>query len=210
MRKREKGVMTRKSFRFRQKVVKGISRIRKIFMILVIGFYIGVAYLTTIMLLDLNNLMETNEKVSLVQIYQEEEKPQESQKNTVKIDEEKCTLDEVSCKIKEVADDYGVDYKLAIAISKHETGVYTSLAFKDLNNVGGMMHWTEKGMLLKKYNTLEEGIEAFVSNLKRNYIDMGLTSIEEIQKKYAPVGINDNGTNQYWVSGVSRYYEELN
>lgn len=210
MRKREKGVMTRKSFRFRQKVAKGISRIRKIFMILIIGFYIGVAYLTTIMLLDLNNLTETNEKVSLVQIYQEEEKSQETEENTVKIDEEKCTFDEVSCKIKEVADNYNVDYKLAIAISKHETGTYTSLAFKDLNNVGGMMYWTEKGMLLKRYDTLEEGIEAFVSNLKRNYIDMGLTSIEEIQKKYAPVGINDNGTNQYWVSGVSRYYEELN
>ncbi|MDY3801823.1 MAG: glucosaminidase domain-containing protein, partial [Bacilli bacterium] len=135
---------------------------------------------------------------------------QETEENTVKIDEEKCTFDEVSCKIKEVADNYNVDYKLAIAISKHETGTYTSLAFKDLNNVGGMMYWTEKGMLLKRYDTLEEGIEAFVSNLKRNYIDMGLTSIEEIQKKYAPVGINDNGTNQYWVSGVSRYYEELN
>ena len=210
MRKREKGVMTRKSFRFRQKVAIGLAKIKRIFIILVVGFYIGVAYLTTIMLLDLNNLTETNEKVSLVQIYQEEEKPQESEKNTVKIDEEECTFDEVSCKIKEVADNYNVDYKLAIAISKHETGTYTSLAFKDLNNVGGMMYWTEKGMLLKRYDTLEEGIEAFVSNLKRNYIDMGLTSIEEIQKKYAPVGINDNGTNQYWVSGVSRYYEELN
>lgn len=210
MRKREKGVMTRKSFRFRQRVAKGISRIRKIFMILVIGFYIGITHLTTIMLLDLNNLMETNEKVSLVQIYQEEEKSQEIEKNDVKIDEEECTFDEVSCEIKEVADNYNVDYKLAIAISKHETGTYTSLAFKDLNNVGGMMYWTEKGMLLKRYDTLEEDIEAFVSNLKRNYIDMGLTSIEEIQKKYAPVGINDNGTNQYWVSGVSKYYEELN
>lgn len=210
MRKREKGVMTRKGYRFRQKVANGLAKIKRIFIILVVGFYIGVAYLTTIMLLDLNNLTETNEKVSLVQIYQEEEKSQETEENDVKIDEEKCTLDEVSCKIKEVADNYGVDYKLAIAISKHETGTYTSLAFKDLNNVGGMMHWTEKGMLLKKYDTLEEGIEAFVSNLKRNYIDMGLISIEEIQKKYAPIGINDNGTNQYWVSGVSKYYEELN
>lgn len=210
MRKRKKGVMTRKSFRFRQKVATGLAKIKRIFIILVVGFYIGVAYLTTIMLLDLNNLTETNEKVSLVQIYQEEEKPQESQKNTVKIDEEKCILDDTSCLIKKYADDYEIDYKLAIAISKHETGVYTSYAFKDLNNVGGMMYWTEKGMLLRKYNTLEEGIIAFVSNLKRNYIDMGLTSIEEIQKKYAPVGINDNGTNQYWVSGVSKYYEELN
>lgn len=210
MRKREKGVMTRKGFRFRQKVAKVISRIRKIFMILVIGFYIGVAYLIIIMLLGLNNLTETNEKVFLVQTYQKEEKLQENKKNDVKIDEEKCILDDTSCLIKKYADEYGVDYKLAIAISKHETGVYTSYAFKDLNNVGGMMYWTEKGMLLKKYNTLEDGIEAFVSNLKRNYIDMGLTSIEEIQKKYAPIDINDNGTNQYWVLGVSRYYEELN
>lgn len=207
MRKREKGVMTRKSFRFRQKVAKGISRIRKIFMILVIGFYIGVAYLTTIMLLDLNNLMETNEKVSLVQIYQEEEKPQESEENDVKIDEEKCTLDEISYKIKEVADNYGVDYKLAIAISKHETGTYTSLAFKDLNNVGGNF---KNGNLIT-FSNLDEGIEFFVNNLKTKYIDLGLDTIEEISVKYAPIGAkNDpNNLNQYWVSGVYKYYNEL-
>ena len=204
-----KGVLTRKGYRVREKIATGLGKMKDTMIILIIGFIIGVLYSTTITLLDVIISTRCDEKVAVIQIDNKQEKSLETEINTVKNDEE-CILDETSCLIKKYADDYGVDYKLAIAISKHETGAYTSLAFKDLNNVGGMMHWTEKGMLLKRYNTLEEGVEAFISNLKNNYIDMGLTSIEEIQKKYAPVGINDNGTNQYWVSGVSKYYEELN
>ena len=108
-----------------------------------------------------------------------------------------------------LADEYGIDYKLAIAISKHETGNYTSYAFKSLNNVGGMMYWDGNKMSLKSYNSLENGIIAFISNLKNNYIDLGLDTIEKIQVKYAPIGINDNGTNQYWVNGVYNYYNLL-
>ena len=57
--------------------------------------------------------------------------------------------------------------------------------------------------------TLEDGIDAYISNLKYNYIDVGLTTIEEIGSIYCPVGINDNGDNKYWVSGVTKYYKEL-
>lgn len=106
-----------------------------------------------------------------------------------------------------MAQDYSVDWRLAVAISMHETGKYTSKAFKELNNVGGMM--CNSG--LREYTTLEEGIEAFVSNLKYNYIDEGLDTIEKIQPKYCPIGAkNDpNGLNKYWVSGVTKYYNEL-
>ena len=206
MRKREKGVMTRKGYKFKKKVLE----IKKIFIILLVGFILGLLYSYIFIYQDLIKSTERAETIALVQIDQEEENEPQKQNKTGITKEYECTLDEISCLIKKYADDYGVDYKLAIAISKHETGNYTSYAFTSLNNVGGMMYWTEKGMLLKKYDTLEDGIEAFISNLKNNYIDMGLTSIEEIQKKYAPIDINDNGTNQYWVSGVSRYYEELN
>lgn len=61
------------------------------------------------------------------------------------------------------------------------------------------------------FSSLDEGIDFFVRNLKNNYIDMGLTSIETIQPKYAPVGAtNDpNNLNSYWVNGVTKYYNEL-
>ncbi|MNN97289.1 hypothetical protein D3C81_2164300 [compost metagenome] len=61
------------------------------------------------------------------------------------------------------------------------------------------------------FSSLEEGIDKMASNLKRNYFDQGLTTIEQIQKKYAPNGAANDPTNlnSYWVSGVSKYYNAL-
>lgn len=93
------------------------------------------------------------------------------------------------------------------AIAIHETGNGTSNAAKKKNNVGGMMG--KNGLMT--FNSLEEGIDKMASNLKRNYIDKGLTSIEQIQKKYAPIGASNDptGLNNHWVKGVSKYYNML-
>lgn len=122
-----------------------------------------------------------------------------------------CTYDSISCEIKEVAERYGIDYKLAIAIAKWETGNYTSNAFVNKNNVGGLMYWDGNKSVLQSFNSVGAGIEAFVSNLKRNYYDLGLDTVEEIQKKYAPVGaFNDpNNLNSNWVNGVKNIYNSL-
>ena len=61
------------------------------------------------------------------------------------------------------------------------------------------------------YNSLDEGIEKFLINLKNNYFDIGLDTIEKIQKKYCPVdAANDPaGLNQYWLGGVTNLYNEI-
>lgn len=120
-----------------------------------------------------------------------------------------CTLDEVSCKIKEVAQNYGVDWRIAVAISMHETWDYTSYIFKHQNNVGGM--WNGMKGEFYSYDTLDDGIDAYISNLKTNYFDEGRTTIETIQPKYAPIGAkNDpNDLNSNWLPGVTRRYKEL-
>lgn len=135
---------------------------------------------------------------------------EETTQNETKQEEEgKCTLDEVSCKIKQKSIEYGVgEYaNLFIAISKHETGNYTSSAFKNKNNIGGMM--CSYGLIT--YSSLDEGIDAFVRNLANYYIKQGLNTVEKIQPKYCP--LNDprdvNGLNKYWVSGVNYYLSEL-
>ena len=89
----------------------------------------------------------------------------------------------------------------------HETGNGTSNAIKTKNNVGGMM--TKKGLMT--FSSIEEGIDKMASNLKRLYFDQGLTTIPQIQKKYAPIkAANDpTGLNQHWVSGVTKYYKSL-
>ena len=170
-----------------------------------IGFILGILYSYLFVCQDLIKSAERTETMALVQTYQEEENEPQKQ-NKVEITKEyECTLDEVSCKIKKVAQDYGVDWRLAIAISMHETGKYTSVAFNDNNNVGGNFR---SGSLMV-FENLDKGIDFFISNLKNNYIDMGLDTIELIQPKYCPIGINDNGDNKYWVSGVTKYYKEL-
>ena len=118
-----------------------------------------------------------------------------------------CTLEhETACKIQNKAIEYGIDWRIAVAISRWETGNFTSNLYHTKNNVGGLYC---NGFL--SYNSLDEGIEAFVSNLKRNYFDMGLDTLEEIQKKYCPIGAaNDpNNLNQHWLNGVTQIYDSL-
>ena len=212
--KKNKEVMTRKGYRRKKEINKVLVKVKKVLIIFFIGFMCGLVYSNLFIGSDLIAKAETNESKKVIQIDQEEEKSLKSQKNVElesleKIEElsNECTLDEVSCKIKEVAENYGVDWKLAVAISMHETGKYTSVAFNDNNNVGGNFR---NGSLMV-FEDLDKGIDFFISNLKTKYIDLGLDTIEEISVKYAPIGADNdpNNLNQYWVSGVTKYYKEL-
>lgn len=124
--------------------------------------------------------------------------------------EKECIFDTVSCKIAEKGKKTGLNEEqilISIAISKWETGSYTSVAFKEKNNVGGMMC----NNTLKVFDSLDEGIEAFINNLKNNYFDMGLDTLEKIQPKYCPVGADNDpkGLNKYWLDGTNKMYNEL-
>lgn len=70
-----------------------------------------------------------------------------------------------------------------IAISRLETGNWKSYAYEELNNFGGMSI-NEQPMA---FDSKEDGCKAFVENLKENYIDEGLESVEQIASKYCPV-----------------------
>lgn len=128
-----------------------------------------------------------------------------------------CDLDYTSCKIKETAMLYGIDWKLSIAIARHECGYqdgkYISNAYKEKNNVGGMMYYdpSTKSSKLMSFDTIDSGINAYISNLKRNYFDLGLDTIAEIQPKYAPLGAANDpyGLNNIWQIGVKSYLSQL-
>ena len=131
---------------------------------------------------------------------------------------DKCMMDYTSCKIKEVAIREGItDWKIPVAIARHECGYkdnqYLSNAFKNKNNVGGMMYYdtTTKSSYLMSFDTIDAGIEAFVSNLKRNYFNMGLDTIEKIQPKYAPLNVENDpyGLNEFWIIGVRAFYNDI-
>lgn len=91
--------------------------------------------------------------------------------------------------------DYGVDPYVAVAISLHETGCNSSCsnAVRGHNNVGGM----KSGGALISFASLEEGIKSYIKNLKKNYYDYGLTTLEQINTKYA--------SSKTWATQVNRY-----
>lgn len=131
------------------------------------------------------------------------EEAEETEKNNI------CNLSDIECKIFNKAIDEGLTTDQAfilLSISKHETGKWTSKAFIEKYNLGGIMCSTG----LKKYNSLDEGIEAFVTLLKNRYFQQGLDTIEKIQPVYCPIGADNDpkNLNQYWLPMVSRYYNE--
>lgn len=153
--------------------------------------------------------VEEFKRAEITYVEPKAEEPKVEVKEEVK-QEPVCTFGEVSCKIYNKAKEMGLNEehsKIVVAIAKWETGNYTSNAFKNKNNVGGMMCSGE----LIKYNSLDEGINAFVKNLKNNYFDIGLDTIDKIQPKYCPVGAENDpyGLNKYWLDGVKNLYNTL-
>lgn len=95
----------------------------------------------------------------------------------------------------------GVDPYMATAIILHETGCKwgCSRLVYECNNVGG-----QKGSGCGSYsyfNSLDEGIMAFIDNLERNYISYGLNTPEEINSKYA--------ADPNWARNVNKYIETI-
>ncbi len=95
----------------------------------------------------------------------------------------------------------GVDPYLAAAISLEETGCNWNCSnlVKSCNNVGGM-----KGTGCGSYgyfNTLDDGIRAFIDNIARNYVAYGLTTAETMNSKYAE--------NPAWASNVNNYISRI-
>lgn len=95
----------------------------------------------------------------------------------------------------------GVDPYLAAAIAMHETGCTWNCSYlaKTCNNVGG-----QKGYgcgEYQAYDTLEDGIYGFIANIKKNYVDYGLMTADEMNPKYAE--------DPTWSSKVNKYIEKI-
>ena len=77
---------------------------------------------------------------------------------------------------------YDVDYNMLYAIARLETGNFTSSLFVNNHNPGGMR--SSSGWL--SYDSDFEGIMEMARLIRRNYLDQGLTTLEEIGSKYCP------------------------
>jgi hypothetical protein len=104
---------------------------------------------------------------------------------------------------------YGVDPNLLAGISIFETGNGTSNMAKGKNNIAGL--YDSKAKEYRSFSSVADSIEFHARNLRTNYLDQGLNTIEDIAKQYAPVGAaNDpNDTNAQWPGAVSRITASL-
>ena len=98
-----------------------------------------------------------------------------------------------------------VDPYLATAIILHETGCSSNCSklVKKCNNVGGQKTKGAQcpGSSYGKFNTLDNGIKAFINNLSKNYIDKGLTTPKQINTKYAE--------NKAWHERINWYMNKI-
>lgn len=143
----------------------------------------------------------TEEKIEKVEI----------ENTTNKVDNSCKLKKDIECKIYNKGIEKGLTKEqslILVAISKHETGNWTSTAFKEKHNFGGIM--SSSTGKLKVYKNQNEGLEGFVNLLKNNYFGKGLNTIEKIGAKYCPVGAKNDtrDVNKYWVPNVTQFYNE--
>lgn len=144
---------------------------------------------------------KNDDGLSVESIDKSEEGKETSQKDL------KVCKNETACKIYDRAIEKGATHEQAliiVAISRHETGAWTSYNFKTNNNLGGIM----SNGTIKKYASFNDGLDGMINLLLNNYFGKGLDTIEKIGNKYCPVGQNDKGDNKYWIPKVTQFYNE--
>lgn len=99
----------------------------------------------------------------------------------------------------DAADRYNLDYRLLPAIMMQESNLCKSADPSLHNCLGFGIH--ERGTL--GFDTYEESFDRAARELKRNYIDQGLTTPEKIMHKYTP---SSNGS---WANSVNQWIAEM-
>src|SRR4030067_898330 len=89
--------------------------------------------------------------------------------------------------ILETSEKYGLDWRLLTAISGNES-LFGRVTPPDCYNAWGWgIH--SRGTLC--FSNWEEGIETVARGIKKNYIDQGLVTVDQIMLKYAPVSVRN-------------------
>ncbi len=98
-----------------------------------------------------------------------------------------------------LADQYDIDYRLLPAIAMQESNLCKKIPENSFNCLGFGVH--SKGTL--KFESYEANFERAARELKKNYIDRGLTTPEKIMTKYTP---HSNGS---WANSVNQWIAEM-
>lgn len=111
--------------------------------------------------------------------------------------------DEWGRKFVQVADEFGLDFRLLPAIARKESTFCKSNIAREYYNCFGYgvpaSGITPAGM----FNSYEEGMRTVAASLKRNYLDKGLTDPEAIMKKYCPPSTGA------WANDLNKWLAEM-
>lgn len=101
--------------------------------------------------------------------------------------------------IVEAADRHGLDYRLTTAIAQQESNLCKVIPPGSNNCWGWGIH--SAGTL--RFDSFEEGIETVSAGLRKEYLDKGFKTIEEIMSKYTPLSKGS------WAAGVTKFMSEM-
>lgn len=111
-------------------------------------------------------------------------------------------LKDVDAQFIEVADKYGLDFRLLPAIAMQESNGGKKV-IKDSHNPFGYGIY---GNLVIKFASWEEAVEKVGNALRRDYLNQGLNTPDKIMAKYTPPSLLSGGT---WAKGVKSFMQEL-
>lgn len=97
------------------------------------------------------------------------------------------------------SDEYGIDFRLPVAIARQESALCKFIPQSTYNCWGWGIH--SKGTL--GFETWEAGIETVIKGLKEDYINRGLETPEEIMTKYTPLSSGS------WAEAVNFFISEM-
>lgn len=102
----------------------------------------------------------------------------------------------------DIADKYKLDYRLLPAIAMQESNGGKKVIEDSHNPFGYGIY----GNLVIKFPSWEEGIEKVGKGLRENYLNLGLSTPQQIMSKYTPPSLAQGGS---WAKGVRSFMEEL-
>lgn len=99
----------------------------------------------------------------------------------------------------EEADKFGYDYRLLVAISLQESTGCRFIPENSYNCWG----WGIYGDTVTGFASYDEAIRTVSAGIKKNYLDKGLITTEQIMKKYTP------GSNGSWAWAVRYFFHRI-
>ncbi|OGM06726.1 hypothetical protein A2129_02490 [Candidatus Woesebacteria bacterium GWC1_42_13] len=101
--------------------------------------------------------------------------------------------------IVDAADKNGLDFRLTTAIAQQESNLCKKIPPETNNCWGWGIH--SEGTL--GFSSFQDGIETVSAGIRKEYLDKGYRTIEEIMSKYTPLSPGS------WAEGVNKFIAEM-